>query len=81
MIQVKNFASAAEADACLAALGGYADPSGVNVLKGPATHEVAVVFVQQMHITNRRIALADIPAWNKAIGQWTEACNQQVIIH
>ncbi len=42
MIQVKNFASAAEADACLAALGGYADPSGVNVLKGPATHEVAV---------------------------------------
>ena len=40
-----------------------------------------VVFVQQMHITNRRIALADIPAWNKTIGQWTEACNQQVIIH
>ena len=42
MIQVKNFASAAEADACLESLGGYADPSGVNVLKGPATHEVAV---------------------------------------
>ena len=41
----------------------------------------SVTFVQQMHITNRRIALADIPAWNKAIGQWTEACNQQVIIH
>lgn len=41
----------------------------------------SVIFVQQMHITNRRIALTDIPAWNKAIDQWTEACNQQVIIH
>ena len=41
----------------------------------------SVIFVQQMHITNRRIALSDIPAWNKAIDQWTEACNQQVIIH
>lgn len=41
----------------------------------------SVIFVQQMHITNRRIALSGIPAWNKAIDQWTEACNQQVIIH
>jgi len=41
----------------------------------------SVTFVQQMHITNRRIALTDIPSWNKAIDQWTEACNQQVIIH
>ena len=42
MIQVQHFASAAEADAFLDALGGYADPADVNALKGPAAHEVAV---------------------------------------
>mgnify|MGYP001725955157 FL=1 len=40
-----------------------------------------VVFVQQMRISNRRIPLAAIPDWNKSLDQWTDACNQQVIIH
>lgn len=40
-----------------------------------------VVFVQQMRISNRRIPLATIPDWNKSLDQWTDACNQQVIIH
>lgn len=31
-------------------------------------------------IKNRRVALKDIPVWNKMVSEWNDACNQQVVI-
>ena len=31
-------------------------------------------------IKNRRVALKDIPVWNKIVSEWNDACNQQVVI-
>ena len=42
MTTVRTFGSAADADAFLDSLGGYAEPAAVSPLKGEAAHEVAV---------------------------------------
>ena len=42
MTEIKTFDAAPDANACLDALGGYADPAAVAPLKGEAAHEVAV---------------------------------------
>lgn len=39
-----------------------------------------VVFTQRMQISNKRIARNDIPRWNEAVSQWTDACNDQLIL-
>lgn len=40
----------------------------------------AVLFTQRMLITARRIARADVPAWNRSVSRWTDACNEQIIL-
>ena len=40
----------------------------------------AVLFTQRMLITSRRIARADVPAWNRSVSRWTDACNEQIIL-
>lgn len=39
-----------------------------------------VVMKKEYVIKNRRVALKDIPAWNKMVSEWNDACNQQVVI-
>ena len=40
----------------------------------------AVLFTQRMLITSRHIARADVPAWNRSVSRWTDACNEQIIL-
>ena len=42
--------------------------------------ERLVVFCQRMHLTDRLIRRADIPAWNDALSKWLTASNEQIIL-
>ena len=39
-----------------------------------------VVMKKEYVIKNRRVALKDIPAWNKMVSEWNDACNEQVVL-
>lgn len=39
-----------------------------------------VRMTKTLHLHDRRLPLKDIPVWNKALGDWKEACNQQIEI-
>lgn len=39
-----------------------------------------VVMTKTMEILRPEVPLAGIPAWNKALGEWQEACNHQIEI-
>ena len=45
------------------------------------THEGnSIHYTERMEIHDPLIHLADIPLWNQSLVQWTDACNEQVIL-
>ncbi len=39
-----------------------------------------VTMTKTMELAGGIIALGDIPEWNKALAEWTDACNRQIEI-
>ncbi len=42
------------------------------------THNV--VMRKSILVKNKRIALGEIEEWNKLVGQWNDACNEQIVL-
>lgn len=40
----------------------------------------SVVMEKEYHVKKRRIPLKEIPTWNKMVTEWTDACNEQVVL-
>ena len=39
-----------------------------------------VVMRKEYVVKDRRVALKDIPTWNKLVSEWNDACNEQVVL-
>ena len=43
-------------------------------------YDSCIVMRQRVILDKRHIPRPDIPTWNDAVGRWTDACNEQVIL-
>lgn len=60
---------------------GFSLPTRQGLLSCSFIQDGHVIrYEERMQIENPLICLADILSWNEAVSQWTDACNEQVIL-